>query len=758
MIKAYSKKTNIKSISRMLSAILLTGFVLTSMLFTTSCSKKVEEQTTEEKPYQAGTPITGTMQSVARNFGFELFVNPENGEFEVASDSGEKRWLSNPTGRKEDKIARDIWKTNMNSQMIISYTNKTVTTNDQANTFAGSVRDGGLKIYPCENGYIAVYYFSNEKISIPLQIVLTKDGFDATVLMDKVTGDKNPYYLTGIQVLPFLGAAGKTDTGYMLVPDGSGALINLNNGKFAAGTYSGKIYGTDASYKPTTRFSNQKNSMLPVYGIKVQDDALFAVITKGDALATINANVGGGRTTYNFLYPDFQLRAKDSFFIPDRSGKNRENTIMDKEPIKIDKLSIKYYILQKDEADYSGMAAKYRQYLSDVKGMKAGNNITNAIYFDIYSGVLKTQPKLGIPVKSTEVLTSYKQTKGIVEHFKELGVDNFLVRLRNSSDADIKKKPIGKFSLNSSLGSKADYESLVKSVGEGRVYTAVDPINVKSNGWIVKTLNTTTQTVMGIPAYQLQYDLATGFKISSERWNLLSPSYAASYFEKYVKSAVASSSTKYIALEEVPSKLYSDYSKNWSDLETTKNYWEASLKKAYDAGASMLMDGGNAYSLPFAQRLSGIPATSSGFVIIDDEIPFVQLALNGIIEYSTEPINLSSNPRRAFLKAIESDSCLSYTFIEADPVTLRNTELSWIYGADYRVWQAEVSDNYKKYTEFKKTTGKSAISEHMLLESDIVKVIYTNGASVLINYSNKSKTVQGTLIPPMDFVSLGKVG
>lgn len=758
MIKFYKKKANIYRICRLQSAILLMVVVLSSTLFATACNKKPEEKTTEQKPYQAGTAITGTMQSVAKEFGFELFVNPENGEFEVASDSGQKRWLSNPSGRADDKVARDIWKTNMSSQMIINYTNKTVTTNDQANTFASSVKSGGLKVYPCENGYIAVYYFNNEKMSIPMQVVLTKDGFDVSVLMDKITGDKNPYFLTGIQLLPFLGAASKDDTGYMLVPDGSGALINLNNGKFAAGAYSGKIYGTDASYKPTTRFSNQKNSMLPVYGMKVQENALFGVITEGDALATINANVAGGRTSYNFLYPDFQLRSKDSFFIPDRSGKNRENTIMDKEPIAISKLAVKYYILDKDKADYSGMAGKYRQYLLDVKGMKAGNSITNAVYFDIYSGVLKTRPKLGIPVKATEVLTSYKQTREIVENFKKLGVDNFVVRLRNSSDADIKKKPIGKFALNSSLGSKADYESLVKAVGDGRVYTAVDPINVKSNGWVVKTLNTTAQTVMGIPAYQLQYDLATGFKISSDRWSLLSPSYATSYFETYIKGAVSSSSTKYIALEEVPSKLYSDYSKNWSDLETTKNYWESSLKKAYEAGASMLMDGGNAYALPYAQRLSGIPATSSGFVIVDSEIPFVQLALNGIIEYSTEPINLSSNPRRSFLKAIESDSCLSYTFIEADPVTLRNTELSWIFGADYREWDTEVSDNYKKYQEFKNRTGKSPISEHMLLEPDLVKVAYSNGASVLINYSNKSRTVEGTLIPPMDFVSIGKVG
>jgi len=743
---------------RILPTLLILAVVVVSTIFTSGCGNKTVDKVLEQKPYESGTPITGTMQSIAKNSKYELYVNPENGEFEVRSTDGQKTWLSNPVGKETDTVAKDIWKTNMSSQMILDYTNKKVTTNAQANTFAGSVKSNGLKIYPCENGYIAVYYFTTEKISIPMQVVLTADGFDAVVLMDKITGDGNPFYLTGIQLLPFLGAANKDDKGYMLVPDGSGALINLNNGKYAAGSYMGQIYGADASFKPTTSFANQKNSMLPVYGMKTGENALFAIITQGEALGTINANVSGGRTTYNFIYTSFQLRAKDSFFIADRSGKNRENIIMDKSPISLKKLSIKYYLLEKDKANYSGMAEKYTEYLTKEKGLKSKNIITGGVYIDIYCGVLKTEPKLGFPVKSTKVLTSYKQATEMINHFKTLGIDNFVVRLRNASDSDINKKPVSKFNLNSKLGTKSEYQKLLDIVGKDRVYISVDPINVQSNGWVVKTLNTTTQTVMGIPAYQLQYDLATGFKKSSDRWYLLSPLIATSYFEKYVTSALKSDFSKYIALEEVPTKLYSDYSKNWADVESNKNYWTESLKKAYDAGASMLMDGGNAYSIPYAQRLTGIPSSSSGFVIIDSDVPFVQLALNGMIEYATEPVNLSSNPKRAFLKAIESDSCLSYTFIYQDPVVLRNTELSWIYGADYRVWEAEVSQNNKRYNEFKKVTNNSTISLHQQIESGVVKVSYANGGFVIVNYTDKPVMVDNITVPSMDFVALGKAG
>ena len=50
-----------------------------------------------------------------------------------------------------------------------------------------------------------------------------------------------------ISVLPYFGAASANDSGYMIVPDGSGAIINFNNGKYNAAPYSKRFYGGDGS-------------------------------------------------------------------------------------------------------------------------------------------------------------------------------------------------------------------------------------------------------------------------------------------------------------------------------------------------------------------------------------------------------------------------------------------------------------------------------------------------------------------------------
>ena len=55
------------------------------------------------------------------------------------------------------------------------------------------------------------------------------------------------YPLTSISLLRFFGALDEKADGYILVPDGCGALIYLNNGKTSQSLYSEAVYGRDGA-------------------------------------------------------------------------------------------------------------------------------------------------------------------------------------------------------------------------------------------------------------------------------------------------------------------------------------------------------------------------------------------------------------------------------------------------------------------------------------------------------------------------------
>ena len=121
---------------------------------------------------------------------------------------------------------------------------------------------------------------------IPLEYKLLKDRLVVSVNPSEITYNDNGYYLVDVDVLPYFGAAGTEDNGYIFVPDGSGALIDLNNQKTNVTAYTANVFGDDL----TKNFMNDKLSeadaslsvKLPVFGLKKDDSAFLAVITDGE--------------------------------------------------------------------------------------------------------------------------------------------------------------------------------------------------------------------------------------------------------------------------------------------------------------------------------------------------------------------------------------------------------------------------------------------------------------------------------------------
>ena len=55
------------------------------------------------------------------------------------------------------------------------------------------------------------------------------------------------YLVAGLAVLPYFGSGTAKDDGYLLIPDGSGALVEFGTDKSAFKTYSQPVYGSDPS-------------------------------------------------------------------------------------------------------------------------------------------------------------------------------------------------------------------------------------------------------------------------------------------------------------------------------------------------------------------------------------------------------------------------------------------------------------------------------------------------------------------------------
>src|SRR5699024_441720 len=81
---------------------------------------------------------------------------------------------------------------------------------------------------------------------IPVQYTLDGENLVVKVVGEEV--EENEYFpIKELKVLEFFGAANEFREGYSFVPDGSGALIRLNNEKVNYQPYIQRVYGKDGA-------------------------------------------------------------------------------------------------------------------------------------------------------------------------------------------------------------------------------------------------------------------------------------------------------------------------------------------------------------------------------------------------------------------------------------------------------------------------------------------------------------------------------
>ncbi|HHY09218.1 MAG TPA: hypothetical protein GX528_01485, partial [Firmicutes bacterium] len=239
-------------------------------------------------------------------------------------------------------------------------------------------------------------------------------------------GTRVTYPLYTIKVLPYFGAAGVNEEGYIFVPDGSGALINLNNGKTYATAYSQRIYGNDFSFGRLADEATKTQVFLPVFGLKRGDDAFVAIVEQGASLARINGDVAGRTNSYNTVGAEFIVMAMGQISMPGEDW--RLMNIFQREPYLGD-FRIRIGFLKADAADYVGMARYYQSYLVEKHGLeRRGVKDQIPAFLELIGSVRVKRPLLGVPLSVTEPLTTFSDAARIVAELRAGGVENLHLR------------------------------------------------------------------------------------------------------------------------------------------------------------------------------------------------------------------------------------------------------------------------------------------------------------------------------------------
>ncbi len=687
------------------------------------------------------------------NNAVRLQVDKSTGNLYVTDKASSKLWTSNPFDAQKDTLASGVTRTNLLSQIIVTYI-EDKNLSSVNNYVASTGRDGAE--YSVDGDVIrATYTFVNEEFVVPVEYSITENGFKVDIIFKDIK-DTAKRRVHKIELLPYFGAAGQTDEGYMLIPDGCGALVELNSKKVDNFPYEKAFYGGDKGITPNVSTTKDKSLLLPVYGIKNGNSAFVATILSGAENASLYACVAGKQSNYNRIYTEAVYRVYDTVDLKDSVGKSVYAKYTAINATELDKYSVSYTLLNGDKASYVGMADAVREQLKNL-GMEKTEEDNINLFLDFYGATLKERAFLGLRYTGVQKLTTFEQAKSILKKLSKQGVDSVKAGYRNFSSSEYNYKLASKVAPASKLGGKKGYKSLLSYAEKNNVeiYPYADFVTFAKNG---NSYWSFSDVVLGLElsmTKRFEYTINEGIPDESKSpWYLVAGNRFGDAKKQLLKSLNKYDSTG-VLFDRSASYVYNDFSPKGHQATKTVAEMQKIYKAIKKQGQKLMLSAPNAYSLIHADTVTDLPMTSSQYLIFDKDIPFIQMVLKGYIPYSSEALNIDGVSDITILQMIETASQPKFAVIYEEGKELLRTDLDYLYGATFSSCEDTLVSYYKTLSSVWDKIGDASMIYHAE-NNELVSVKYSNGITIHINYAKTEQTAaDGTTIPSLGYKIVG---
>lgn len=691
----------------------------------------------------------GTFSYCAENDKFRLLADLRTSLLGIENKETGYIWWSSPLEANHDPKANDIFAGELCSSSVLNY-GIPEKRNDNYTLRSGISYDCETNVTLIENGVRVEYDYKNDGFRYPVEYTLGEDHLRASLKVSEIEETVKGKIAMRVKLLGSFGAAAEDEEGYFVIPDGSGALVRFGSKKSeGAKEYLQRVYGNDVTAVPTSKGAIAEQLYLPVYGIVKKNNAVLAVAEKGDSNALFSVKTPSrSNTSYNLCSFIFTLRSSDTYYM---AGKNSTAlTVFEKGGIKSDDIAVRYYPIYGENIGYADIAERYREYLINECGLtKKAEDNSSPLYIGLYGGVQKKRSVLGIPVNVKTAVTTYGQARDILEELRSRGVDDMTVTYKNWTDNGIKNRVDIKAKPSRILGGKKAFNELMDYMNDNsfELYPVSDNRDFYSGGGYYSFTDTAVRisgAYSRIVSYDLAYGIPDGF---AKNKSLLSPSCFADVMGSETAHKFLKRGFSGISIGNLTTSLYGDYGKkSISRYKAMNRLTDCYNILSGEFGGGFLADKANAYVLPYASCIMNVPTTSSRYDIFDEDIPFYQLVIHGVIPYSAPPVNADPNPEEAVLMAAATGSSLNYDMIWEDANYLRDTEFNIYYYANYKSSADRAASAYKLVEPvLSKISGSFMTGYDMDERGKRVTAVYSNGIEVTVDFEAKTIACDGIL-------------
>jgi len=648
----------------------------------------------------------------------------------------------------DDHISNATWNGYMKSGIVFTYLSG-----------ANDANQGDLvnqpptkKVTYTDNGFTAEVYYDALGLGYTLNVSLEGSQVIAEIPDDSLREESEGIYFGEISVYPMLGYTylGSRD-GYMLIPDGNGALISLDDkeGRFNGG-FSSMIYGSDSGLRESSVSSklwdeyetvtDSELIMAPVFGMVHTDTqmAVLGIVDGGAERASIEGVPNGVSVNYNRIFAKFIKRR--IYSQPTSNGNTgaiqQAETARTKTNIKVC-----YRFTGGEEANYSGLAVQYRNFL-----LENGEISQQDTSYNTRIDVLGSDREDFLIFKKEVGMTTVDDMEEIYNDLIANGVSNIFTLFKGWQEGGIYNLPVTSYKASKEVGGTSALTSLIKDFASKGITISLyqDALRINPND-----NNTTFNVMKRVDKRAFQEET---YKEVFPIFQYILPTQSGKNVNALAKGMQKKGITD-IALSGITNNLssYTYSGKYYTRLDSREMYDKQMA--LLDENMNLALEQPAAYQWKYMSSFIDMPMTTSSYIYEDEEVPFLSMVLRGIVPMYSDYVNFEANKEEFFLKMVDMGIYPSFYITKEDSSKLIYTNSNDIYSSQYDVYRDTIIEYDAALRAVNEEIGEGLIVKRESKDENgnVYKVTYDNGKAVYVNYGEESVTVDGFTLEGLSY-------
>lgn len=666
---------------------------------------------------------------------YTLSVDPETCCVSVLDKAGNTVLSTNPDDPQEDEFTPAASLNNLRSQLIVSYYSE-LNVDSAIGSYLSSVKKKTFTVTWLDDARVRIDYdFSrkDEQFIIPVEYRLEDDCFQVRVLTDEIQ-EYGAKRISRISVTPYLLRGSVQDSGYLLLPDGSGATVDFSYINPDAAAYTAQIYGRNPAEALYYEEGNPESAMLAVFGADYRDRSVLARVDGNAAAGWINARATGSACSYAYAYASFDYRVFDTVTLTGTDWQVKEY-VAASELVETEDFSVSYYLL--DRGGLSALAEKCR----DTAGtfpQAPEKALTAALY--AYGATTQRAAVLGIPYTKTVVATEFSDVSEMLDRLNADG--SIAVLLRDFDKAALNESYPESVKWSGDCGGKSGFAALSSAHPEASIYCVEDLLYEPASSFLWARQGHFAKMVSRENLARYTYSPVTYAYTATDLYGM-SLTRLISHAGKALDKASCG-----VAMNYLGSELYGDYGS--ADGTTRSTYLRAIAALLAEKGSGNAVEGGNEYTLGVSDLNYNVPVSSSGYAMQTQSVPFLQMVYHGRVLLVSTALNLTQDPQTELLNCIASGTvpCFAVTAMENE--NLRRSEYKNLFGTCFAAQEETLTALLDRTGDYYKAIYNQQITDYVC-ENGVSVTTFADGVRVIVNFNRQAASFEDRQIAAMDF-------